>query len=92
MKQKFSCSDELNKFFIEELKKIVGVNARIDCKYGLFYYDIYPVGYDNCIWGITLRGLMAFFIKYHFHYYIDFEEGYLRAYTYKSEQKNRGRL
>lgn len=84
MKQKFSCPDELDKFFIEELKKIVGVNARIDCKYGLFNYNIYPVGYDKCLWQSTLRGLFNFFSKYHFFFYVDFEMGKLHAYTCKS--------
>lgn len=92
MKQKFSCPEELHMFFLKELKNIVGVNARVEVKYGLFNYDIYPIGYDKCLWQITLRALFTFFSNYHFHYYIDFECGKLHAYTYEHTQLGLGIL
>ena len=86
MKQKFSNSQELHEFFLSELKTIVGVNAKVEVGYDLFNYDIYPVGYDKCLWQTTLRGLFTFFSKYQFFYYIDFGLGKLHAYAYENTQ------
>lgn len=84
MKQKFSCPEELHMFFLKGLKKKVGVNARVDSIYGLFNYDIYPVGDEKCLWQPTLRGLFRFFTKYQFFFYVDFENGSIHAYTDRS--------
>lgn len=92
MKQKFSSREELHEFFLSELNKIVGVNARVVNKYGSFVYDIYPVEYNKCLWEPTLRKLFTFLSNNKFSYYIDFECGKLRAYTNSNKQKVLGRL
>ena len=81
MKQKFSNSKELHEFFLSELKKIVGIRARVEAPNGLFNYAIYSVGYDNCLWQATIRDLFEFITKFKLSYYIDFKLGLIRVYT-----------
>ena len=92
MKQKFSCSDELHEFFLNELKNIVGVGGHVQTLGRIFDYRIIPGSDEKCLWQPTIRLLFKFFTKNGLRYYIDFQLGYLRAYTDESEQKKIGRL
>lgn len=92
MKRKFSNSQELHEFIFFQLQSIVGVGVNVTNKATIFDYRIYPHETDKCLWGPTLRRLIVFLTEYSFHYYIDFELGYLRVYTYEDEQKKLGRL
>lgn len=92
MKQKFSNSQELHEFFLCELLNIVGFAGAIHTPGRLFTYHIIPSGNEGCLKQPTLRKLFIFFTNYKLHYYIDFEHGYLSAFTDRDEQKELGRL
>lgn len=92
MKQKFSNSQELHEFIFGELLSIVGVGGNVTTKGSILDYYVIPDGVEKCLWQPTLRKLLEFFTKNGLRYYINFELGYLRAYTDESKQKEIGRL